>query len=104
MTEIILPEIECVKCGTMNIAHTVNEWISCSERMPPDLYEVMFFYIILNEVTGEIVKKDIICGHYEKDSWHICYLFTSIPLNERIKVTHWMELPEYPIKHWKKEE
>ena len=74
-------------------------WISVDDLMPPDFKEVMFFYFLENESTKEIVKKDIVCGHYSTGSWHICYLFhsRSLTVNDKVKVTHWKELPEYPI-------
>jgi hypothetical protein len=90
----------------------MSDWISCAERMPPDLHEVMFFYVIRNNFfltrheleknikKGDVVKMDIVCGHHVKGIWHVCYLYLSIPLlcdNSIIEVTHWMELPEYPL-------
>lgn len=90
----------------------MNNWISCSERMPNDLQEVIFFYIIRNNFSltsyeleknikkCDIIKRDIVCGHHENGIWYVCYLYVSTPLQciyNDIEVTHWMELPEYPI-------
>jgi hypothetical protein len=78
----------------------MNEWIGTSERMPPDFHEVMFFYVILDDRHGTIMKKDIVCGHHENGEWRICYLYHSLKVNRLVMVTHWMELPDYPIRHW----
>ena len=70
-------------------------WINVNDRLPPDFEEVMFFYII-----EDMYKKDIVCGHRANGVWHICYLYESVPLNDLIKVTHWMPLPQFPnMKH-----
>ena len=71
----------------------MNEWIRVKDRMPPDLHEVMFFYVIIDNPSSSIGKKDIVCGHVENGVWHICYLYHSVPLNFRVHVTHWKELP-----------
>ena len=76
------------------------EWISVEDRIPPDLDEVMFTFIMYgNKFTGQdndIIQRDIVCGHLDHGIWHVCYLFISIPLSDNIKVTHWMPLPELP--------
>lgn len=69
---------------------TNDGWISLNDQYPPNLLEVMFFYTIDEH------KKDIVCGHYDKGCWHICYLYSSVPLNNEVKVTHWRYLPEFP--------
>lgn len=80
----------------------MSEWISVEERLPPDCHEVMFFYVIYgNPHVGQenmIAKRDIVCGHRGERGWYICYLYTSMLLNENesVRVTHWRELPEYP--------
>lgn len=70
-------------------------WISVKDKLPPELQDVLFVYSIKN-LHGQVIKKDIVCGHIAKNLWHICYLFNSLPLNNNVEVTHWMPLPEKP--------
>jgi Protein of unknown function (DUF551). len=72
------------------------QWISVKDQLPSDMKDVLFCYILRNEISKEIVRKDIVTGHLGNGIWHICYLFHSIPLKETVEVTHWTELPEKP--------
>lgn len=78
----------------------MSKWISVKDKLPSELEEVMFFYIIYgNKIFNQhndIAKRDIVCGHIEKGIWHICYLYSSLPLSNEVNVTHWMPLPAYP--------
>ncbi len=74
----------------------MNEWIDVNKRLPDDLDDVLFHYVIKNIIRGDIVKSDQVCGHIAKGVWHICYLYISMPLNDRVTVTHWQQLPEPP--------
>lgn len=65
-------------------------WIKVIDRLPPEFQEIIFFYTIDKH------KKDMVCGHYARGAWHICSLYMSIVLNDEVKVTHWMPLPEPP--------
>jgi hypothetical protein len=68
------------------------KWISVEERLPPNLKEVL--YVAVND-TG---TKEIMTGHREMDEYwtHCCLFYSTMRLNELVKVTHWMELPGYP--------
>lgn len=69
-----------------------NPWISVDDRLPPDFHEVLYFAI------NEMGCCEIMTGHREKGIWmHCCLFYASARLNDTIKVTHWMELPDYPI-------
>lgn len=80
-----------------------SEWVSVKDKLPNEFEEVMFFYVMhMNQSLTprkEIGKRDIVCGHYANGIWHICYLYTSLPLRNDIdiEVTHWLPLPDYPI-------
>jgi hypothetical protein len=65
-------------------------WISTEERLPEDLHEVMFF-IINEEGQGEII-----IGHRHGPFWYHCCLYYSSVELQNVKVTHWVELPNYP--------
>lgn len=66
-------------------------WISVQDQLPPDLHEVLYFAI---NPTG---SKEIMTGHRQKGEWtHCCLWYSTQILNADVKVTHWMELPDYP--------
>lgn len=67
-------------------------WIKCSEKLPPEFHEVMYFCTINEGQTREIMT-----GHRERGNWtHCCMFYCTSTLNELVEVTHWMELPDYP--------
>ena len=67
------------------------KWISVADSLPPDNHEVLYFAI--NPMGG----KEIMTGHRTKGSWtHCCLWYSSQILNDDVRVTHWMELPDYP--------
>jgi len=69
-------------------------WISVEEKLPEDFQEVLYF-----AVTNEGNSREIMTGHRENGEWlHCCMFYSSARLNHECKVTHWMELPEYPKK------
>lgn len=77
----------------------MSEWISVKDRVPDDYVEV--FYIALNE-NG---SKERMTGHRENGRWtHCCLWYSTIHLNDEIKVTHWMPLPEPPVMESDKDE
>ncbi len=70
------------------------EWISVSNKLPPDKHEVLYFATINNGVTREIMV-----GHRENSCWtHCCLFYSTTILSDEIEVTHWMELPDYPTQ------
>ncbi len=76
----------------------MSKWINTKDNMPALYQEVMFLFEMYG-MNGEIIKKDIVCGHHEKTGWNVCYHYVSIPLTNddtKLKVTHWMLLPEPP--------
>lgn len=82
----------------INVISRPYEWINVKDKLPPEFKEVMFFYQIYMDFKQEkeVVKKDIVCGHYANKIWHVCYLWHSIALRDCVHVTHWMPLPENP--------
>ncbi len=67
-------------------------WISVDEKMPPPNEEVMFFAI------AEMFNKEIMIGHLTHlGHWtHCCMFYGTNILSDKVVVTHWAELPEYP--------
>ncbi len=67
-------------------------WISVEDRLPADYEEVLFF-----ATTNENQSREIMTGHRERGLWlHCCLFYASARFNEDVKITHWMELPDYP--------
>lgn len=77
---------------------TMNKWISVKEQLPEKLKDVLFYYYITG-MNNQKIKEDIVCGHLDDEGWNICYLFISMPINDKVIVTHWMELAEFPIEN-----
>ena len=68
------------------------KWISVKDELPRDFQEVLFFALTNGGNTREIMT-----GHRENGFWkHCCMFYSSQTLNHLVKVTHWMELPDYP--------
>jgi len=69
----------------------ISQWINVDDQLPPDKHEVMYFAI------NEMGNKEIMTGHRENGAWtHCCLWYSTQTLNPLVKVTHWMELPNYP--------
>lgn len=69
----------------------MSDWISCEEKLPDDFVEVLYFAITKGD------SKEIMTGHREKGEWtHCCLFYSTRILTKKVKVTHWMPLPEYP--------
>jgi hypothetical protein len=67
------------------------KWRSVNKELPSDLQEVLFY------AENETGTHEIMTGHRQNDIWHHCCLFYStMALNENVKVTHWMPLPGKP--------
>jgi len=84
--------------GMIKEYYCQHQWISTKDRLPNLLQEVIYVLNMYN-VTGHIIKKDVVCGHRDEKGWYICFLYTSYPLtNDKLKVevTHWMEIPQLP--------
>lgn len=68
------------------------KWISVKERVPEDKKEVLYFAIL-----NEGMSREIMTGHRDNGQWtHCCLFYSTFYLNEAVEVTHWMELPDYP--------
>jgi hypothetical protein len=69
----------------------MNNWISVEDRLPPDGQECLALYVFNNIARTKIIA-------YLLDGlWHMCYGFVSYEFHSNLqKITHWMELPEYP--------
>ncbi len=69
-------------------------WISVEEDKPPFLRKVLFLWVCPG--GNKNVSMGYLCGG-SNGGWDIYLPYHSYKLhNERITVTHWMELPEYP--------
>ncbi len=67
------------------------EWISVEERFLDEYQEVLYFCL---DETGH---KEIMTGHREKLIWtHCCCFYSTMRLNDLVKITHWIPLPEPP--------
>lgn len=66
-------------------------WISVEDKLPPDKHEVLYF------AMNDMGNMEIMTGHRERGVWtHCCLWYSTMHLNDECKVTHWMELPNYP--------
>jgi hypothetical protein len=72
------------------------EWISVEKRLPEDASNVIIAIDKINDMDGLIYHFRVYLGWYGNDrkNWYI----DSIPVKHPIKVTHWMPLPEPPVK------
>jgi hypothetical protein len=69
----------------------MSKWISVKDKLPDDYREVLYFAIT------EQGTKEIMTGHREKGCWtHCCLFYSTMRLNDNVKITHWMDLPNYP--------
>ena len=67
------------------------KWRNVNRELPPDLQEVLFF------AENNDGDKKIMPGFRKNDIWHSSFLFYSeVGLDELIKITHWMPLPQEP--------
>lgn len=72
----------------------MNKWIACSDELPQDLHEVLYFATI-----NEGMSTDLMVGHRDNGKWlHCCSFYSSQVLSDAVVVTHWMELPDYPTE------
>jgi transcription initiation factor IIE alpha subunit len=66
------------------------KWVRVEEQMPIHLYKVLFLWVCPGGNTN------VSMGYHCEQGWDIYLPYHSYKLhNERIKVTHWTELPEY---------
>ena len=69
----------------------MNEWISVKERLPRKQQKVLFYWLL----NGH--GKNISMGYMCNEGWNIYLPYHSFKMcPDKLKVTHWMELPEYP--------
>jgi hypothetical protein len=69
------------------------EWISVSERLPEDMQEVMFSNTGIKNMIGESVPARVVTGYYLFGG-----IFRSWVSMDNMTATHWMPLPEPPVK------
>ena len=81
-------------------APTVGVWISVRDRMPEELpwdakYVLVAFYVEMED-GRIIIPESPVIGKYDRfdKSWRLIGLVED--MQKRIKVTHWMTLPEQP--------
>ena len=79
MDDTKLREIECQKCGEMNIVHETSKWISVKDRLP-DEEGIYLVYVLCNDGDNIII---LFYTHEER----FCGVTT---------ITHWMPFPEDP--------
>lgn len=65
-------------------------WITCAEAYPPDDYVVLLFVY-----THEGSMKKIMTGFRKCGEWK--HSLPQMHINSSMMVTHWMELPDYPV-------
>ncbi len=66
-------------------------WVSVKDRLPDEYVEVLYFAV------DDMGVHEIMTGHREKGKWtHCCLFYSTKILNDIVKVTHWMPLPEAP--------
>lgn len=67
------------------------QWISVEEKMPKPLEKVLFYCVLENYL------KNVYMGYWCDEGWDIYLPYHSFKLSPHVtKVTHWMELPDYP--------
>ena len=75
----------------------MNEWICVKERLPNKLQKVLFHWICPG-------IKNVSMGYLCNEGWDIYLPYHSFKMcPEKLKVTHWMELPEFPKQEEKLE-
>jgi hypothetical protein len=76
----------------------MNEWICVKERLPNKLQKVLFHWICPGG------NKNVSMGYLCNEGWDIYLPYHSFKMcPEKLKVTHWMELPEFPKQEEKLE-
>lgn len=71
-------------------------WISVEDKLPLLLHKVLFHWIYLQGGIDNNISMGYLTGE-NYGGWDIYLPCSSYPLDRNyIKVTHWMELPEYP--------
>ena len=88
-------------CGMIDDAPTVMGWVSVRDRLPEIIppwnqeYVLVAFYLEMDD--GQKVKTDsAVIGKYNpfEKTWFIYGIVDDV--KERIRITHWMPLPEPP--------
>lgn len=66
-------------------------WISVEDKFPPRLQKVLFHWLLPGG------NRNVSMGYHSEEGWDIYLPYHSYEMsNEKLTVTHWMELPEYP--------
>lgn len=74
-----------------SIRNCMQKWICVTKELPPPYEEVLFFAI------NRMGNKEMMTGHRDNKGWnHCCLFYSTMYLNDEVKVTHWMTLPPYP--------
>lgn len=69
----------------------MTDWIDVNDEMPALLKKVLFHWVCLGG------NRNISMGYRCDEGWDIYLPYHSFKMhNERLTVTHWMELPEFP--------
>jgi hypothetical protein len=69
-------------------------WIKCSERQPEKYQKVLF---MAKDAENPFPRSHMI-GYRVGSEWVATHLFYgSDTLNDLVDITHWQELPDYPI-------
>ena len=71
----------------------MSNWIDVQIEMPRKLQKVLFHWVCPGG------NKNFSMGYHCDEGWDIYlpyYSFKMCP--EKLKVTHWMELPEFPLQ------
>ena len=71
-------------------------WISIDKRLPKKLEEVLFHWMLVDSF-GTPCVRNVSMGYMCDEGWNIYLPYHSFKMcPDKLKVTHWMELPEYP--------
>ncbi len=72
-------------------------WISVKDRLPKKFQKVLFHWV-LKYSSGYPCVSSISMGYLCEQGWDIYLPYHSYALRDDIcPVTHWMELPDYPV-------
>lgn len=76
----------------------MNNWVSVKEILPDKLQKVLFHWICPGG------NKNVSMGYLCNEGWDIYLPYHSFKMcPEKLKVTHWMELPKFPKQEEKLE-
>jgi hypothetical protein len=71
----------------------MTQWICVEEKLPKKLQKILFHWICPGG------NNNISMGYLCNEGWDIYLPYDSFKLhNDKITVTHWSELPDFPKK------